>query len=274
MASINFREREIICKIVYYGPRLSGKTTNLQSIHNRMPDNRRGSLTSIATNQDRTIFFDLLPLDVGSINDFTVKLQLFTVPGQVYYNATRKIVLKGVDGVVFVADSQRGKMYENMESLENLKDNLEENGIDSATVPVVLQYNKRDLNPVYSIDEMNESLNQQGLSFYESVASSGNGVFNTLKGITTLVMNDVRKKILEGKSDQVVEKEAPVDKGAADRVAQPATSPEAEPAAAPAAVADKPAADKAADDRSDKRNGSPGIWHKFLTFIGLKSAKR
>ncbi len=195
MATVNFNQREILCKIVYYGPGLSGKTTNLQLIHNRMPEQRRGKLTSVATSQDRTIFFDLLPLEVGKIRDFKVKLQLYTVPGQVYYNSTRKIVLMGVDGVVFVADSQRSKMFENAESLSNLKDNLRDNGIDPLTVPVVIQYNKRDLDLIYPVPELNLALNPNNLSHFEAVALTGHGVFNTLKGITSLVLNDVKERL-------------------------------------------------------------------------------
>ena len=196
-----FSKREILCKIVYYGPGLCGKTTNLQSIHGNVPERMRGNLTSVATKQDRTLFFDLLPIEIGKISDFTVKLQLYTVPGQVYYNASRKIVLKGVDGVVFVADSQKGKMEENIESLQNLEDNLIENGVDPTTIPVVLQYNKRDLSDIYTVEELDQELNKNNLSYLESIAITGHGVFNTLKAITKLVIEDVRKKL------EAVEKE-------------------------------------------------------------------
>lgn len=195
MATVNFSKREILCKIVYYGPGLCGKTTNLQTIHKKVPDKIRGNLTSVATKQDRTLFFDLLPLEVGRVRDFIIRLQLYTVPGQVYYNASRRIVLRGVDGVVFVADSQVGKMEENIESLQNLMDNLIENGVDPSTVPVVLQYNKRDMKPTYSVEELNSAINKNDLSYFEAIASTGQGVFNTLKGISAVVIKDVKDKL-------------------------------------------------------------------------------
>jgi len=223
---VNFARREIMCKIVYYGPGLCGKTTNLQAIHLKVPENMRGNLTSVATKQDRTLFFDLLPLDIGKIKDFAVRLQLYTVPGQVYYNASRKIVLKGVDGVVFVADSQQGKMDENVESFKNLRENLRENGADPATIPLVLQYNKRDLAPVYEIEELNRGLNPHlNISYFESIANTGQGVFNTLKKITQMVVDDIKIKL-----------------EAADRV--PAAKPVAAPTPAPAPV--KPVAEPVA----------------------------
>ncbi len=224
MATINFGRREILCKIVYYGPGLSGKTTNLQTVHNKVPDNLRGKLTSVATRQDRTLFFDLLPVELGKIRDFTIRLQLYTVPGQVYYNASRKIVLKGVDGVVFVADSQRDKMDENIESLNNLRDNLTDNGVDPATIPVIMQYNKRDLSPIYSIEELNEALNSQNLSYFESIATTGHGVFNTLKAISSLVIGDIKSKL---------------DRADRKAVVQPAPTAQAEPTQVET-VADQP----------------------------------
>ena len=209
MPTMNFSRKEILCKIVYYGPGLCGKTTNLQSVHAKVPEKMRGNLTSVATKQDRTLFFDLLPIEIGKIQDFTVKLQLYTVPGQVYYNASRKIVLKGVDGVVYVADSQNGKMDENIESLKNLEDNLIENGVDPSTIPVVLQYNKRDLANIYDVEEMNKAINKNNLSYFEAIATTGHGVFNTLKGITKLVVDDVKKKLAAAEKDTVSSKGAP-----------------------------------------------------------------
>ena len=197
MATVNFGKREILCKIVYYGPGLCGKTTNLQTIHAKVPSNIRGNLTTVATKQDRTLFFDMMPIDIGTVRGFKVRLQLYTVPGQVFYNASRKIVLKGVDGIVFVADSQVGKMEENVESLQNLADNLIENKVSPNSVPIVLQFNKRDLSPIHSIEELNSALNPNNLSFYESIATAGHGVFNTLKGIAALVVNDVKAKLEE-----------------------------------------------------------------------------
>lgn len=237
MATVNFARREILCKIVYYGPGLCGKTTNLQAIHSKIPPNLRGNLTSIATKQDRTLFFDLLPIDLGKVKDFTVRLQLYTVPGQVYYNASRKIVLKGVDGVVFVADSQRGKMEENLESLQNLRDNLIENGVDPTSIPLVLQYNKRDLSPVYTLDELNQALNPDRLNYYEAVAVTGQGVFNTLKGIASLVVEDIKAK-LEA-ADREAPKPAPAQTSAASPPAAkpaPPAPPAPPPPSAPRAV--------------------------------------
>lgn len=231
MATVNFARREILCKVVYYGPGLCGKTTNLQAIHAKVPENVRGNLTSVATKQDRTLFFDLLPLEIGKIKDFTIRLQLYTVPGQVYYNASRKIVLKGVDGVVFVADSQRGKMDENQDSLKNLRDNLRENGANPALIPIVLQFNKRDLSPTYTVEELNQGLNPNNLSYFESIASTGQGVFNTLKKITELVVTDIKVKL--DAADRVPAPPAPV-------VVAPAAPKPAEPAPAPAAVAPIP----------------------------------
>ena len=154
MVSINYSAREVCCKIVYYGPGLSGKTTNLQYVHAKVPDGTRGKLISLATEADRTLYFDFLPINIGTINGFQAKFQLYTVPGQVYYNATRKLVLRGVDGVVFVADSQPDKMDENIESLANLEENLAEYGYDIDSIPFVIQYNKRDLPGVLPVEEL------------------------------------------------------------------------------------------------------------------------
>ena len=162
MVSINYSAREVCCKIVYYGPGLSGKTTNLQYVHSKVPSNTRGDLISLATEADRTLYFDFLPINIGTINGLTAKFQLYTVPGQVYYNATRKLVLRGVDGIVFVADSQPEKMDENIESITNLEENLKEYGYDITNIPLVLQFNKRDLPGVLSVEELNAKLNKYG----------------------------------------------------------------------------------------------------------------
>jgi signal recognition particle receptor subunit beta len=159
MSLVNYATREITCKIVYYGPGRSGKTTNLQYIHSRVPWDRKGEMVSLATEADRTLFFDFLPLELGQISGFTTRFQLYTVPGQVYYNATRKLVLQGADGVVFVADSQRPQIDGNIESLRNLHENLLEHGIDIRDIPVVIQYNKRDLPNVFSIEQLEDELN-------------------------------------------------------------------------------------------------------------------
>lgn len=192
MVSINYAVREVCCKIVYYGPGLSGKTTNLQYVHTKVPSGSRGNLISLATEADRTLYFDFLPINIGTINGFAAKFQLYTVPGQVYYNATRKLVLRGVDGVVFVADSQPDKMDENLESLVNLQENLVEYGYDLNDLPIVIQYNKRDLPGVLSVNDLNLRLNAQGWPHFEASATIGNGVFDTLKLIIKLVLNKAK----------------------------------------------------------------------------------
>ncbi len=193
MVSINYSNREVSCKIVYYGPGLSGKTTNLQYVHAKVPKKTRGDLISLATDADRTLYFDFLPINIGAINGFATKFQLYTVPGQVFYNATRKLVLRGVDGLVFVADSQRSKRDENIESLNNLKENLIEYGYDINSLPIVLQYNKRDLPEVMGLDELQKDLNWNNLAYFEASAVKGVGVFDTLKMITKLVLNTARR---------------------------------------------------------------------------------
>ena len=188
MSSINFATREISCKVVYYGPGLSGKTTNLQVIHQKMPQDKRTDMVSLETEGDRTLFFDFLPLNLGDIKGFKTKFQLYTVPGQVYYNSTRKIVLRGVDGIVFVADSQRSREAENLESLQNLRQNLEDYGVNLDEIPLVLQYNKRDMENVFTLDEMNQMLNPKSIPFFPATAHNGKGVVTTLKAIAMLVI--------------------------------------------------------------------------------------
>ena len=190
MSLVNFGAREITCKIVYYGPGRSGKTTNLQYIFGRVPQDRRGNMVSLATQTDRTLFFDFLPIELGTISGFTTRFQLYTVPGQVYYNATRKLVLQGADGVVFVADSQARQLDENIESLQNLQANILEQGIDVRTMPLVLQYNKQDLPPelVLQQAELDDALNFRGLPSIAADALNGRGVFETLKAISGLVL--------------------------------------------------------------------------------------
>lgn len=192
MVSINYSAREVSCKIVYYGPGLSGKTTNLQYVHSKVPQNTRGKLISLATEADRTLYFDFLPINIGTINGFTAKFQLYTVPGQVYYNATRKLVLRGVDGVVFVADSQPDKMDENIESLTNLEENLTEYGYKLDELPMVIQYNKRDLPGVMTVEALNARLNPRRLPHFEASAHIGNGVFDTLKLVIKLVLDKAK----------------------------------------------------------------------------------
>ena len=190
MSLVNFTTREITCKIVYYGPGRSGKTTNLHYIYGRVPESRRGRMVSLATQTDRTLFFDFLPIDLGQISGFTTRFQLYTVPGQVYYNATRRLVLQGADGVVFVADSQARQLDENLESLQNLQANLLEHGIDIRALPVVMQYNKQDLprELILQLVELDDALNFRSVPSFPADALHGNGVFETLKAITELVL--------------------------------------------------------------------------------------
>ena len=189
MVSINYASREISCKIVYYGPGLSGKTTNLQYVHQKVPAETKGKLISLATDADRTLYFDFLPINIGAINGFAAKFQLYTVPGQVYYNATRKLVLRGVDGLVFVADSQRDKMDENIESFNNLRENLAEYGYKLDEIPIVIQYNKQDLPGVMTPDEIRPLINKHGWREFKASATEGFGVFDTLKCILKIVLD-------------------------------------------------------------------------------------
>jgi signal recognition particle receptor subunit beta len=221
MALINVAAREIHCKIVYYGPGMGGKTSNLQYIHSQVPKDTKGELLSIATETERTLFFDFLPVDLGTIRGFNTRFHLYTVPGQVYYNASRKLILKGVDGIVFVADSQAERMEANLEAMQNLYDNMAEYGYDITRMPFVLQYNKRDLPNACSVRELQESLNPgwevadssrrratpdpdhagemlidqlptgewlERVTYYEAVAVEGDGVFETLKAVSKLVL--------------------------------------------------------------------------------------
>ena len=194
MVQINFAKKEVNCKLVYYGPGLSGKTTNLEIIYQKAPEKSKGKMTSVATEGDRTLFFDFLPLDIGNVGGMNTKFQLYTVPGQVYYNSTRKLVLQGVDGVIFVADSQRNKLKENIESLQNLADNLKEQGVNIEEIPLVLQYNKRDMPDVMSVAELNEKLNKWNAPTTEAVAFKGDGVFPTLKLGAAIVLERLNKK--------------------------------------------------------------------------------
>jgi len=202
MASINYAAREINVKIVYYGPGLSGKTTNLQVIHRKVPPEFKSDMVSLATETDRTLFFDFLPLDLGKIKGFSTKFQLYTVPGQVYYNATRKLVLRGVDGIVFVADSGQDKIEENLESFQNLEDNLAEYGYKRETIPTIIQYNKRDLPNALSIEEMHQHINKYNLPWSEAVANKGVGVFDSLKLIGKIVIDYLNKKYSRGGNTQ------------------------------------------------------------------------
>ncbi len=193
MSFINFAAREINCKIVYYGPGLGGKTTNLQWVFDKTGDQKKGKMISLATETDRTLFFDFLPLDLGTVRGFRTRFHLYTVPGQVFYDASRKLLLRGVDGVVFVADSQEERMDANIEALENLHDNLREHGYDASKVPYVLQLNKRDLPNALSTAQLKEELNKGNAPVIEAVAFRGEGVFETLKEVSRQVLVELKK---------------------------------------------------------------------------------
>ena len=197
MVVVSYSGREINAKIVYYGPGLSGKTTNLEKIYDSVPETNRGRMVSMKTQTDRTLFFDLLPLDLGELQGMKTRLLLYTVPGQVYYNATRKLVLKGVDAVVFVADSAADKMAENRESFANLEMNLKAYGIDIRTIPLVIQFNKRDLPTALPVENMNKELNRLNVPWFEAQAANGTGVFETLRGVSKLLLAKISRDVLE-----------------------------------------------------------------------------
>ncbi len=193
MSFINYSSREINCKIVYYGPGLCGKTTNLQYVYAKTNPDAKGKMISLATETERTLFFDFLPLSLGEIRGFKTRFHLYTVPGQVFYDASRKLILKGVDGVVFVADSQIERMEANIESVENLRVNLSEQGYDLDRIPYVVQYNKRDLPNVATVEELRRFLNARNVPEYQAVAPTGVGVFETLKAVAKLVLTELKK---------------------------------------------------------------------------------
>jgi hypothetical protein len=223
MVFFNYSTMQMAAKVVYYGPGLCGKTTNLHYIYQHTTNESRGEMVSLETETDRTLFFDLLPIDVGSIAGFNTRIQLYTVPGQVFYNTTRKLVLKGVDGVVFVADSQRAMLQANAESFKNLEENLAEMGLSLETLPVVLQFNKRDLPDICTVEEMNAALNRGDWPWFEASALTGEGVFETLKGISKHTLMSLKKRLGRSGSE-------------ASPAARPAAPP-ARPAPAPAAAA-------------------------------------
>jgi signal recognition particle receptor subunit beta len=194
MSFINYSAREINCKIVYYGPGLCGKTTNLIYIYKKTNPDSKGKMISLATETERTLFFDFLPLALGNIKGFKVRFHLYTVPGQVFYDASRKLILRGVDGVIFVADSQVERMEANIESMENLKKNLKDQGLNLDAMPFIIQYNKRDLPNVVPVEEMNRVLNPRNVPSFEAVAATGKGVFDTLKELAKLVIMELKKK--------------------------------------------------------------------------------
>jgi len=247
MVFLNYTAMQMTAKIVYYGPGLCGKTTNLHWIHSKTAPRSRGEMVSLETEADRTLFFDLLPLDVGVIGGMRVRLQLYTVPGQVFYNATRRLVLKGVDGVVFVADSQLPAAEPNEESLANLRQNLEELGIDPKSVPLVFQFNKRDLRNILPVEKLQQQLNPGAAPIFEAAAVHGVGVFETLKEISRLSLNAIRTRITEQKKGGVagVERQllpASVKPASASaQAAASASAPAASDTAAAAALGTDPA---------------------------------
>ncbi len=238
MATFNFSTMQMTVKIVYYGPGLCGKTTNLQYIYGHTAENSRGEMVSLETKADRTLFFDLLPLEVGTIAGFKTKIQLYTVPGQVFYNTTRKLVLKGVDGIVFVADSQRPMLPSNVESIGNLEANLAELGISMDAIPLVLQYNKRDLNDVCSVQELESAINDRQVPAVEASALAGGGVFETLRSISRHTLGALKKQLEEGSqagsSPQATLNRAAKQKAASIPVA--AARAEASPVVSPSQV--------------------------------------
>lgn len=195
MSFLNYSTREINFKVVYYGPGLSGKTTNIKTIYEKVKTDNKGKLVSLATETERTLFFDFFPLDLGTIKGYKVKFHLYTVPGQIYYSSSRKLIMKGVDGIVFVADSQRERFEANIESLQDMMDNLKEYNIDFETMPYVLQLNKRDLPNITPANELIKALRKKNEPVVEAMALKGDGVVETLKGISKLIMIDVKRKL-------------------------------------------------------------------------------
>jgi signal recognition particle receptor subunit beta len=222
---VSYSGKEINAKLVYYGCGLSGKTTNLESIYEAVPETSRGKMVSMKTQSDRTLFFDLLPLDLGEIMGFKTRFLLYTVPGQVFYNATRKLVLKGSDAIVFVVDSEVGKMEENKESLANLRANLAELGLSLDNIPWVIQYNKRDLPNVYSVEELNKELNPGGkVPTFDAVATDGKGVFETFRGISHLLMEKVTKDLRRSTAGTGTSRAGAVETGDAAAAARSAAT--------------------------------------------------
>jgi len=191
MSMINYASREINCKVVYYGSGLGGKTTNLEYVYSRVNPDSKGKMISLATETERTLFFDFLPIDLGEIRGFRTRFHLYTVPGQVYYNASRRLILKGVDGLIFVADSQRSRLEANIEAMHNLYENMESYGYDVETIPFAIQYNKRDLPDIMPVEELRSVLNPMGVPDFEAVAIEGEGVFQTLSAVAKTVVQSL-----------------------------------------------------------------------------------
>lgn len=287
MPTYNFKDRELTAKIVYYGPGMCGKTTNLQLVHEKMKDEMRGKLVSIATESDRTIYFDLLPLSLGKIAGLTFTVRVFTVPGQIYYSETRRLVLQGADGVVFVADSGKDKLAENIESLRDLKKNLAANNIEYDKIPIVLQWNKRDLPEVLPISALERAVNDRGAKTLEAVAVKGEGVLETLRTITTEVFNSLKAGLKSGtiarSAPAPAAKEvppAPAPQGPAARKPQPKAAPNKEatrkrPPAPPAARgAPQPAPDLSADDPEALKNQIAFAEFQNITVLHHKLTER
>ena len=188
MSLINYSSREINCKIVYYGPGLCGKTTNIQYVYNKVAPETKGKLITLATEMDRTLFFDFLPLELGTVKGFKTRFHLYTVPGQVYYDASRRLILRGVDGIVFVADSQTSRYDANIESLYNLYENLETYKLKIEEIPYIIQYNKRDMPSIIDLEDLEQELNPEGYPYFEAIAVKGDGVFDTLKAVAKGVL--------------------------------------------------------------------------------------
>ena len=246
MVFFNHATRQMTVKIVYYGPGLCGKTTNLNTIYARTSQKARGEMVSLNTETDRTLFFDLLPMDVGMVGGFKTKLQLYTVPGQVFYNSTRKLVLKGVDGIVFVVDSQTAMLDACRESYQNLEENLRELGLRLGDIPIVFQWNKRDLRSLVTVEELESVFNPRGLPSFQSVASDGTGVFETLRGITRLSLSHIKSHVLgEG-----------THPGGS---APPAPEPASRPAVEPLTLSDLPSVSDLLDMEGQASDGSSSL---------------
>ncbi|MBD3179422.1 MAG: hypothetical protein GF417_07320 [Candidatus Latescibacteria bacterium] len=254
--------QDINIKIVYYGPALSGKTTNLEHIYSKLPPESKGKMVSMKTRTDRTLFFDFLPLKIEKVRGTTIKFLIYTVPGQVYYNATRKLVLNGVDAVVFVADSTPGKMDANLESLQNLKDNLSENGMTMADIPVVFQYNKRDAGDCLSLEELEKELNPEGAEYFEAVAVDGRGVYQTFESIARKVFKRVKEEI---------NRPEPAETAGEGQTEEPPSGIEATPAAEISAgrdidsEADESESLKSAEERKEEHTSVSEFVDQVLT---------
>jgi signal recognition particle receptor subunit beta len=256
MVLFNHATREMTAKIVYYGPGLCGKTTNLMVIFDKLDPNQKGKMLSLATKTDRTLFFDLLPVDIGKVGAFNLKIQLYTVPGQVFYNETRKLVLKGADSVVFVADSQPAMVEATRESFANLLENLEENNLDPNDTPIVIQYNKRDIPGVLPVEALQEALGFEGYPYTEASAIKGEGVMETFKLASKITAKHLMNRLKGGKAE--APKKAPTAPGVAKPAAKTGPAPQASPAPAePAAPATNPFADSLAPDPFPSPEAAP-----------------